>query len=213
MGHIPKGYTTHEQLVAAAAAQGITRITTELMELDWDNHRCVMQATAEGERGLFQGIGDATATNTNKGIRPHFVRMAETRAINRALRLYLGQGMTSVEELTDAPSRPRGHQDPQNRPQRRSEPPQDTKPYRWPDGVRKRFCADLGRLGIGYKDCATYCETNHLGRPSGWSHGHDEFLNDHGEALRKYAASLDTMRRDAEPDPERNTPDTEEPPF
>ena len=39
-----------------------------------------------------------------KMILPHALRMAETRAINRALRLYTDIGMCSVDELTDLKS-------------------------------------------------------------------------------------------------------------
>jgi hypothetical protein len=34
---------------------------------------------------------------------------------------------------------------------------------RWPDAARAAFCAELGKLGIGYDDCAEWCES--LGRP------------------------------------------------
>lgn len=61
----------------------------------------VMQATVKGEKGTFQGIGDADESNVNKMILPHRIRMAETRAIARALRLYNNIGMCSVEELNN----------------------------------------------------------------------------------------------------------------
>ncbi len=104
MAHLPDNYTTHEQLVAGAASEGITTITTELLAYNVEQGWAIVQATAVGERGTFQGLGDCTPNNANRGIAPHFVRMAETRAVNRALRLYLGQGMVSLEELTDAPA-------------------------------------------------------------------------------------------------------------
>jgi len=34
---------------------------------------------------------------------------------------------------------------------------------RWPDAARVAFCAELGKLGINYDDCAEWCES--LGRP------------------------------------------------
>lgn len=59
----------------------------------------IIQATAEGEKGIFQGIGDADDNNTNSMISKHKIRMAETRAIARALRWYNNIGMCSLDEL------------------------------------------------------------------------------------------------------------------
>ena len=59
----------------------------------------IIQATVEGETGTFQGIGDASPDNTNSMVAKHSIRMAETRAIARALRWYNNIGMATVEEL------------------------------------------------------------------------------------------------------------------
>ena len=45
------------------------------------------------------GIGDAGPASVNRMIAPHSLRMAETRAIGRALRLITNIGMTALEEL------------------------------------------------------------------------------------------------------------------
>ena len=57
------------------------------------------KATVKGEKGIFTGHGDANNSNVNSMIANHKYRMAETRAIARALRLYNNIGMCSVEEL------------------------------------------------------------------------------------------------------------------
>ena len=59
----------------------------------------VVQATAEGEKGTYTGLGDASPQNVGKNIATATLRMAETRAVNRALRAYLGIGMTTFEEM------------------------------------------------------------------------------------------------------------------
>lgn len=59
----------------------------------------IIQATVKGEVGTFQGIGDADEKNTNRLIANHKIRMAETRAIARALRFYNNIGICSAEEL------------------------------------------------------------------------------------------------------------------
>jgi hypothetical protein len=45
------------------------------------------------------GIGDASPGNVGRMVTPHVLRMAETRALARALRHLLGLGMTALEEL------------------------------------------------------------------------------------------------------------------
>jgi hypothetical protein len=70
------------------------RITTELLEKDMKEKWAIVQATVSVIRleddktiHVFQAIGDATQENCQSSmIKPHFVRMAETRAIARALR-------------------------------------------------------------------------------------------------------------------------------
>ena len=60
---------------------------------------CIFKATVTGERGTYNAFGDASPRNVGKMIAPHLIRMAETRAIARALRLYTGCGYTALEEL------------------------------------------------------------------------------------------------------------------
>jgi hypothetical protein len=46
------------------------------------------------------GIGDANPANVGRMVAPHVLRMAETRAVARALRHLLGLGLTALEELS-----------------------------------------------------------------------------------------------------------------
>ncbi len=51
------------------------------------------------EQRVFEGHGDATSENvTGEFIKPHFIRMAETRAIVRALRWYTNNGCAEEEK-------------------------------------------------------------------------------------------------------------------
>lgn len=52
-------------------------------------------------RGAFSGLGDANPRNVNARIAPHFIRMAETRALARALRAALDVGAVAIEELEE----------------------------------------------------------------------------------------------------------------
>tara|TARA_R110002020_G_scaffold322296_1_gene538108 strand:+ start:5393 stop:5926 length:534 start_codon:yes stop_codon:yes gene_type:complete len=94
-----RDYITHNELVQAASAAGLQTSTTEIIHLDLEGRTAVVKATISGERGTFEGLGDAMPDNVGRNIAPHFLRMAETRAISRALRLYLGRGDTVAEEL------------------------------------------------------------------------------------------------------------------
>jgi len=57
------------------------------------------KATVSGDKGTFTGHGDANDSNVGAMVKVHKYRMAETRAIARALRLYNNIGLCSVEEL------------------------------------------------------------------------------------------------------------------
>jgi hypothetical protein len=53
--------------------------------------------------GVFVGYGDADPSNTSSLVRGVEMRVAETRAVNRALRKAYGIGLCSVEELGSTP--------------------------------------------------------------------------------------------------------------
>ena len=93
-----KEFITFEGLLAEFHKNGGTQIRTEeTMSSTVDSPR--FKAIAKGENGEFMGHGDADESNVNKLIARHKYRMAETRAICRALRLYNNIGMCSKEEL------------------------------------------------------------------------------------------------------------------
>jgi hypothetical protein len=90
-------------LLAIAHDEGLNAITTEVVQLPTeDNGRvAVVRAIAETRKGRFSGIGDANPTNVNRRIAPHILRMAESRAVARALRLAVNIGEVAVEELVE----------------------------------------------------------------------------------------------------------------
>ena len=66
-------------------------------------------------RHRFVGYGDANPSNVSSLVRGAEMRVAETRAVNRALRKAYGIGLCSVEELgsfVSPPHVPRSNQDP-----------------------------------------------------------------------------------------------------
>jgi hypothetical protein len=81
-------------------------IETDIIQLpnEENGREAVIKATVKTEDGkTFTGVGDASPQNVNKMIASHIIRMAETRAIGRALRFLTGFG-TMLEELGPDPS-------------------------------------------------------------------------------------------------------------
>jgi hypothetical protein len=96
-------YVTHSGLLQLASRRGCRGIKTILQERlsDVGTGRWVFKATvfkSPSSRG-FVGYGDADPTNTSPLVRGAEMRVAETRAVNRALRKAYGIGLCSVEEL------------------------------------------------------------------------------------------------------------------
>ena len=93
-----KEFILYAGLLALAHKHGLKSIETNMV--GWDVvDGFVFKATVEGERGRFSAYGDATKSNVGKMIVPHILRMADTRAVARALRSYTAVGMCSLEEL------------------------------------------------------------------------------------------------------------------
>ena len=96
-----RDFVRFEGLLDLAHRQGLSDVQTDLVQAPAEDNGQVAIVTARvtTECGTFSGIGDACRGNVNKMILPHIIRMAETRAVARALRLACNIGMCSVEEL------------------------------------------------------------------------------------------------------------------
>ncbi len=84
-------------------------IKTEMLAIDLEKKYALFKARVivsngeiiDNERAfnVFEGHGDATNDNVKgEHIKPHFIRMAETRAIVRALRWYTNNGCAEEEK-------------------------------------------------------------------------------------------------------------------
>ncbi len=94
---------THAGLLRVAFRRRCLGIRTVLQEhlSDPAANRWIFKATAyksPGSKG-FVGYGDADPSNVSPLVRGAEMRVAETRAVNRALRKAYGIGLCSVEEL------------------------------------------------------------------------------------------------------------------
>jgi hypothetical protein len=88
-----------ETLLNNAHSNGLDEIQTQMLAIDVDKKYALFKAKVHGKKGFFEAHGDATEENvTGTFIKPHFIRMAETRAICRALRWYTNNAACSEEE-------------------------------------------------------------------------------------------------------------------
>ena len=104
-----KQYVLFAGLLDEAHARGLKGIDTDLVQVPTSENGnvAVVKATVEMEDGrTFSGIGDASPDNVGRGIVPHIIRMAETRAKARALRDAVNVGSTALEELSDGDDAP-----------------------------------------------------------------------------------------------------------
>jgi hypothetical protein len=103
-------YVTHSGLLALATRRRCSSIRVEPV-LQFSNpstNRWVFKATVHksGHSRGFVGFGDADPSNVSPLVHGAEMRIAETRAVNRALRKAYGIGLCSVEELGSQSSRP-----------------------------------------------------------------------------------------------------------
>ena len=111
-------YVTHSGLIRLAERRRCAGITANpVIEFcDAASSRWVFKATVHKKsraRG-FVGYGDADPSNVSSLMHGAEMRIAETRAVNRALRKAYGIGLCSVEELGSSSSnsgRPSNHQE------------------------------------------------------------------------------------------------------
>jgi len=101
-------YVTHSGLLHLASRRGCRGINTTLQDKvsDFASGRWVFKAIVykSGRSKGFVGYGDADPSNVSAMVQGAELRIAETRAVNRALRKAYGIGLCSVEELGALPT-------------------------------------------------------------------------------------------------------------
>jgi hypothetical protein len=100
-------YITHAGLLRLARRKRCLSIKTTLVEhfSDPTADRWIFKATVHSSPShCFVGFGDADPSNVSSTMHGAELRIAETRAVNRALRKAYGIGICSVEELGSSPS-------------------------------------------------------------------------------------------------------------
>ena len=101
-------YVTHTGLIGLARRRKCRGIHVEAVDSLCDSaaSRFVLKATVYPSKGSsgFVGYGDADPSNVSFLVHGAEMRVAETRAVNRALRKAYGIGICSVEEIGSVPS-------------------------------------------------------------------------------------------------------------
>lgn len=96
-------YVTHTGLIRLAFRRRCAGIHTKVISslCDPQTQRWAVQATVYKSRTCrgFVSVGDATPSNVSFLVHGAEMRVAETRAVNRALRKAYGIGICSVEEI------------------------------------------------------------------------------------------------------------------
>jgi hypothetical protein len=96
-------YVTHTGLLRLARRRKCRGIHVEAVDslCDSPTSRFVLKATVFPSKGSsgFVGYGDADPSNVSARVHGAEMRVAETRAVNRALRKAYGIGICSVEEI------------------------------------------------------------------------------------------------------------------
>ena len=92
-----KDFITFPGLLAIAHDKGLTSINTDFVNESLETP--VVKATVTLDGKVYTGYGDATSTNVAKKVAGALLRMAETRAIARALRFACNIDMTALEEI------------------------------------------------------------------------------------------------------------------
>src|SRR6266567_7410035 len=118
-----KWYVSHSGLIRIAHRRRCCGIETNVEQqmTDASSGRWVFRAVVHASPSkTFVGFGDADPSNVSYLVHGAEMRIAETRAVNRALRKAYGIGICSVEEIASAV------ESPQPSPDSKKLPPQPT---------------------------------------------------------------------------------------
>ncbi len=131
-------YVTHAGLLRLSSRRGCSGMHTEIVSnfCDSSNNRWTFKATVfrNGRAEGFVGYGDADPSNVSFLVHGAEMRVAETRAVNRALRKAYGIGICSVEEIGSLAEPPYPSKE------TKKLPPQPTNGSHGSPTVRDRLC-------------------------------------------------------------------------
>jgi len=159
-------YVTHTGLLGLARRNRCSGVRVQLVREFCDSASCrwVFKATvyrSPRSRG-FVGYGDADPSNVSSMVHGAEMRVAETRAVNRALRKAYGIGLCSVEELGWVPR----SKTPEPREQQKTSSNENNGHHDGQPRLRDRLCLLIRQhkldAGLVKAYAAYYCGTETL---------------------------------------------------
>ena len=103
-----KAYATFPSVLDQAHKEGLTCIDSHHIQVgdETNNFKDIFKATVTTKKGTFSATGDACPKNVGRMILPHITRMAETRAIGRALRMATNAATLAEETELEVNAQP-----------------------------------------------------------------------------------------------------------
>ena len=185
-----KWYVTHSGLLGLARRSGCSGIHIHPAHefCNPSANRWVFKATVYKRRGSkgFVGYGDADPSNVSDLVRGAAMRVAETRAVNRALRKAYGIGLCSVEEIGTF------HRSVESFSSQQNSPTNDDVPGNGQPRLRDRLCQLIRQHSLDSSlvksYAADFCGTDSLRKAS--REQVESFINHLSEMAAKDRAGL-----------------------
>lgn len=97
----PKEYVLLAGLLKLAHDNGLQRVQSKVLQFPHAENAqtAVVQVQVVTQTGCFSATGDASPESVSPKMVPHLIRLAETRALARALRWANNIALTALEEL------------------------------------------------------------------------------------------------------------------
>lgn len=90
----------------ASVKDEIDHLSTSVVDVDYKAQSAVVHAVLKFKNGqVFEATGHGGPDNLGSQVKIHFVTMAETRAISRAINLYLGETSDSDSQAEEKPAK------------------------------------------------------------------------------------------------------------
>jgi len=148
-----KWYATHAGLLRLAERKHCTGIQTELeahVSNPADSHWVFRATVMKSGSRTFNGYGDACPANVSPLVRGAELRIAETRAVNRAIRKACAIGICSVEEIGSLAGTPESSREV------KKVPPQPANGNYGGPKVRDRLCQLIRQHGLDGNSVKAY---------------------------------------------------------
>jgi len=91
-------------LIDLGHKRGLSKIEVDIVQLpssDNENFAVCKCVVVSKDQEVFSEVGDASPANTNSRVSKHLLRIAASRSLGRALRIFTNAGLVCLDELGD----------------------------------------------------------------------------------------------------------------